>query len=188
MKRAIQMMCVALPVSGSPVQAEELFTHSWGSSGGFAAYGPAAYGTLRLGNTQGTPWETVFGNLQLTPADMGTTFTADAGSDASFGATAAFFTNGDDDVVTAAWDVTSTGGGGGGGHKYWQESTDLFGASGTPNGIDLQGYRIDSFDLTVDSLSFAPLQGSPDEWLWTSYAYNLTWRINGLERFSKIPS
>lgn len=159
---------------GSAVaRGDDLFTFTVEHKGG-VAYSRPLYFTIYMG--YGWPDNAeIFRDVELTPSDVGSTFIATEHNDAEFDNAVSLLTDG----VNQGW--ASCGflhldPGGGGGCHYWQER-DLFGPD-TLNGIDFAGYAIESFELTLDALTWDPPGGSSGGG-WTDYYARATLTITG---------
>ena len=100
---------------------------------------------------------TLFDDLTISPADVGTTFEATSSSDASFLAAAARITDGLDKVIFLSFTEDQVGG--------LQEQqgfneTDFFLNGTPPTSPDLAGSIVDRFSLRVDQFTLLP-SGDP---------------------------
>jgi len=166
--------CVAL--ASAPARGEDLFTYTVERKGG-TAYVRPLYFTISVGY-DGWPHNVeVFRDVELTPSDVGSTFIATEHNDAEFNSVVSLLTDGVNQSWTWCGELHLDPGGGGGCHS-WHEFN-LFGPD-TLNGIDFAGYTIESFELTLDALSWETPGRNPNgDGKWTDYYARGTLTITG---------
>jgi hypothetical protein len=104
----------------------------------------------------------------LVQSDVGSTRVITAANSAAFGNVVGLLTNGLPDVLTVGEGVGPTGGG----YRSSYEAYALYGDLNDPR-IDLHGFQIDSFNLTLNRLSFA------NDGHNTTFSYHYTVSIQG---------
>ena len=162
-------------LASSEAKGEDLFTYIFETQGG-TAYVRPVHCTTSIG--YGWPDNVaVFRDLELTFADIGSTFIATEHNDADFNGVVSLLTDG----VNQSWmwcREIRFDPGGGGGCGSWHER-DLFGPD-TRNGIDFAGYTIESFELTLDALSWETPGRDPNgDGKWTDHYFRGTLTITG---------
>ena len=171
MKQKVALCLLVMVVFQTPsvLQAGVLFTDDWEVSGGVSE----VLSEVSLRVAVNNMW--TFYNVDgITPADVGESFTITQNNQ-GFSSVVSSLTNGIDDRID--FKVANIAGSWG---RYWQE-TALFEQYNTPNGIDFQGYVINSLQLRVNTLLLdSPGEDLNEDGIWTDCTANVTFTINGV--------
>ena len=118
----------------------------------------------------------LFEGVDVTPDDIGTVRVANSATDPDFDAVVALLTNGVNDLVTRSIVLQPGNLGGTGGTP----ETFYFGAGPGTNGIDLEGFNIESLSVRIDDFLLDSPGSDPNgNGIWTDYLLALTLIIHG---------
>ncbi len=176
MRCRIAVVCVAMAAVLAAAEAQAALICSFTQAGGSGDAVVSTSTTLGFGDANdvieaGGSVPILFDETPRTTADVGTTYTATA-ADPHFAPVVERLTNGINGLVTLRF---GTGG------NIFAESF-YFPSAGynPPNGIDLEGWTIDSITQTIDALT---INTPGDNWngdgIWTDMTATMTVRIYG---------
>ena len=175
-KKTAFVMVIAITVLSCAGYSNATVLGTIESSGGGCGSGEFSEITLGIAYPQPLPAEPGSTNVgwdrsislswDITPDDVGKTFIASADTHTTFDIFTVFLTNGINDSL----DFTDGG--------FSRESAFI---SGIQDGVDFEGYTIDSIALTVNEffLDYDPDFGIIIKDGLTNYAYDITYTING---------
>lgn len=169
--------CGTAPGDGSdPFSSSVLLASSAVTvGGGFSAVSTSVVLTLSEGIMPGGPG--VFDSIVLFPENVGTAYTIVSSDDEDFASVTDTLTNGIDDFLIFAFLFYPSGGGSTGG--FTESGFFLGGVTGEYD-PDFEGFEIDYFILTINSLTLDVPGSNPNgDGNWTDYSIDLQIEVYG---------